>query len=74
MYGGMSAAQEVCKWNVGGGPRCHSGEEIGPVDGIEGVRRVVGQHRCVAWVGAEGGVGGMADVVSPALDAGSELQ
>jgi hypothetical protein len=55
-------------------PGRHSGEEIGPVDGIEGVRPVVGEHHCVGWVGAEGGVDDEANVLGPALDVDPELQ
>jgi hypothetical protein len=44
------------------------------VDGVEGVRPVMGEHHCAIWVGAEGGVDDMADVFDPALDADPELQ
>jgi hypothetical protein len=70
----MSAIHEVRKWNKGGVPGCHGSEEIGTVDGIEGVRPIVGEHHGVGWVGAEGGVDGVADVFGPALDADPELQ
>jgi hypothetical protein len=62
----MSAVQQACKWYEGGMPRCHSGEEISPVDGVEGVHPVVGEHHCAVWVIAEGGVDGLADVLGPA--------
>jgi hypothetical protein len=57
-----------------GVPGCHSSEESGPVDGIDGVRPVLGEHNCVGWVGAEGDVDGVADVIGSALDADPELQ
>jgi hypothetical protein len=62
---GVSAVHKVHKWNEGGVPGCHSGEEISPVDGIESVRPVVREHHCVGWVGAEGGVDGVTDVFGP---------
>jgi hypothetical protein len=38
----MIAVQEGCKWHEDGMLRCHSSEEIRPVDVIEGARSVVG--------------------------------
>jgi hypothetical protein len=73
-YCGMSGVQEVRKWNEGGVPGCHSGEEIGPLDDTEGVRSVVGEHNCVGWGGTEGRDDSLADAIGPALDADSELQ
>jgi hypothetical protein len=70
----MSAVHEVREWHEGGVPRCHSGEEIRSVDGVEGVRPVVGEHHCAVWVGVEGGIDGVADVFGPALDTDTELQ
>jgi hypothetical protein len=57
-------------------PRCHSGEEISPVDGVEGVRNrpVVGKHHCAVWVEAEGGVDGVPDVFGPAWGPDPEPQ
>jgi hypothetical protein len=53
----------------GKGARCHRGEEIGPVDGIESVRLVVREYHGVGWVGAEGGVDGVTYVFGLSWDA-----
>jgi hypothetical protein len=74
MYCGMSIIHEgyvICEWKVSG---CHSREEFGPANGIEGKFPVYGEQYSVGWVGAEGGVDGVADVIPPTLDANPELQ
>jgi hypothetical protein len=65
--------REVINASVQNDMCLHSGKEVGPMDGIEGVRPVVGEHYCVGWVGSEGGVDGVA-VVFFALDADPELR
>jgi hypothetical protein len=70
----MSVVHVAHKWNNGGVRGCHTGKAIGPVDDIEGVGAVVGEHNCVSWIGLERGIDGMGDDMGPTLDIDPELQ
>jgi hypothetical protein len=48
-YSGMSALHEVRNGREGGVPGCHSGNEISPVDNIEGVTLLFWLSRSEVW-------------------------
>jgi hypothetical protein len=56
----MSTIHEVRKRKVS---RCHSSEEFGLADGIEGKCPVAGEYYSVGWVGVERSADGSVDVI-----------